>query len=157
MADFEHLLPLHVVVTDGITLAALIALQCARDSLSDLLYRDHCTAALGPHCRLFHGADIFDEEHPNRLTPRLCAEDIRKLQHGHIEIFARKAHGGVFLIYARADIGVIFCEFPFGVLFGKIRKVRTEDDAVFDPAFFGKFQKPLYGVDIVFFIQVVDR
>ena len=96
MADFEHLLPLHVVVTDGITLAAPVALERARDCLADLLYRDHGRAALGPERRLFHGTDIFHKEHPHGFAPR--RETLRGVaEHpgGHEADAAREDPGGL--------------------------------------------------------------
>ena len=89
MADPQHFLPGQIVPADGIAVSAMISFQRAGNGLTYLFYRYHGGAALGPHGDALHGADVFHQEYPHGLAARLCAENVRQLQNGHIEVWPR--------------------------------------------------------------------
>ena len=84
--DAKELVPCEVIISYRICIAADILLGCSYDSFANLTNGNHSCAALRIHCCLAHVCKLLNKNYPNRLSARLSAEDIRKLNHGNIQL-----------------------------------------------------------------------
>ena len=90
LKDPEHLFPGHVVVADGVSVSALIALHRAGNCLANLADGHHGCAAFRIKRYAFHLLEGFHQEDPHRFAPGLGAEDVGQFQNGYIKVFIRE-------------------------------------------------------------------
>ena len=83
MNNAEELVPCEVIVTDRISVAALVALSRTDDDLADLTDGKHRRTSLGVKSEgeLIHSFKLLYEDNPNRLSAGLSAENIGELKH----------------------------------------------------------------------------
>jgi hypothetical protein len=83
---------------------------------------------------------LLDKDNPNRLTTRLCAEDVRKLKNANLEIGRGILFANLFLIKTALDIRMLFGELHIGALFSKPSEVRAANNCALHACLFGKRQ-----------------